>query len=243
MNAVSKNIKKLRLQKNFTQEEMAEKLFVTRQTVSNWENGKSQPDIDTLISIADILNTDTTVLIYGMPESTDRKKDRIRLMIFTGALLIVGAGAYFLDHYAVGELQRYYNNAPFMLSRMFFLPLFWFFLGIVVIQCLDFWGIIKPINAKFRKAVRIAALSIVLLYSAIMIPYLISTIDGWIQWSAYMQKAAQLTESSFSYEWSYPIPVLNEISAILADVVIKQPVIFIIPGLIFRLFKPAKPAK
>ena len=45
--SISKNIKRLRQQAGLTQEQMAEKLFVTRQTVSLWENSKTQPDIQT----------------------------------------------------------------------------------------------------------------------------------------------------------------------------------------------------
>ena len=46
--SIPKNIKRLRQQASLTQDQLAEKLFVTRQTVSLWENGKTQPDIETL---------------------------------------------------------------------------------------------------------------------------------------------------------------------------------------------------
>ena len=39
---ISKNLKKLRQQRNWTQQQMADVLFVTRQAVSNWETGVSQ---------------------------------------------------------------------------------------------------------------------------------------------------------------------------------------------------------
>ena len=52
MAEISKNIKKFRKESEMTQQELAEKLNVTRQTVSNWENGKTQPDIDMLQNIA-----------------------------------------------------------------------------------------------------------------------------------------------------------------------------------------------
>lgn len=42
MAKVSKNIKKLRTEKNLTQDALAEKINVTRQTISSWENGVSQ---------------------------------------------------------------------------------------------------------------------------------------------------------------------------------------------------------
>ena len=47
MTSVGENIKNIRKKNNITQEELAEKLNVTRQAVSNWENGKTEPDIET----------------------------------------------------------------------------------------------------------------------------------------------------------------------------------------------------
>ena len=65
MSTVSKSIKRLRAQNNMTQEELAEKMHVTRQAVSNWETEKTQPDIDTLNTLADVFNVDVNELIYG----------------------------------------------------------------------------------------------------------------------------------------------------------------------------------
>lgn len=62
---VGKNIKSFREQKNITQTELAEKLNVTRQAVSNWENEKTEPDIETLHKIASVLEVSVEELIYG----------------------------------------------------------------------------------------------------------------------------------------------------------------------------------
>ena len=45
-------IRKYRTQLNLSQEELAEKIFVTRQSISNWENGKNYPDIHSLILLS-----------------------------------------------------------------------------------------------------------------------------------------------------------------------------------------------
>lgn len=50
MRDIGKNIKALRKKKGMTQEALAEALFVTRQTVSNYETGRSRPDLDMLVS-------------------------------------------------------------------------------------------------------------------------------------------------------------------------------------------------
>ena len=65
MNNIGKNIKKLRKEKNLTQEQLAERLHVTRQAVSNWENGKTQPDIETLSVLAEVFEVTVEDLIYG----------------------------------------------------------------------------------------------------------------------------------------------------------------------------------
>ena len=65
MNVVSDSIKKLRKEKGMTQDELAEKLNVTRQAVSNWEQGKNQPDIETLTRMAEIFDVSVEQLIYG----------------------------------------------------------------------------------------------------------------------------------------------------------------------------------
>ena len=65
MSTVSKSIRRLRTQNNMTQDQLAEKMHVTRQAVSNWETEKTQPDINTLNALADVFDTDVNELIYG----------------------------------------------------------------------------------------------------------------------------------------------------------------------------------
>ena len=65
MSTVGNNIKKFRTEKSITQEELAENLSVSRQAVSNWECGKTEPDIDTLHKIASFLGVSIEELIYG----------------------------------------------------------------------------------------------------------------------------------------------------------------------------------
>ena len=54
---IGRNIALLRKNAGFTQEELAEKLGVTAQAVSKWENGHNLPDIENLMLIAELLNT------------------------------------------------------------------------------------------------------------------------------------------------------------------------------------------
>ncbi len=57
------NIKSIRKSKGLSQEELAERLNVVRQTVSKWEQGLSVPDADLLIAISEVLDTPVAVLL------------------------------------------------------------------------------------------------------------------------------------------------------------------------------------
>ena len=78
MNAVGKNLKQLRQREKLTQDALAERLHVTRQAVSSWETGKTQPDIETLTTLAEALNADVRELIYG-PGRIERPYARFQL--------------------------------------------------------------------------------------------------------------------------------------------------------------------
>lgn len=58
-------IKKYRTTMNLSQEELAEKVYVTRQTISNWENSKSYPDIHSLLLLSSLFNISLDQLIKG----------------------------------------------------------------------------------------------------------------------------------------------------------------------------------
>mgnify|MGYP005783589299 CR=1 FL=1 len=49
---VGKQIKRFRRDLKLSQEELAGKIFVTRQTISNWENGKNYPDVNSLVLLS-----------------------------------------------------------------------------------------------------------------------------------------------------------------------------------------------
>ncbi|MBR2409633.1 MAG: helix-turn-helix transcriptional regulator [Lachnospiraceae bacterium] len=71
---LNENIKTLRKNKGFTQDELASRLDVVRQTVSKWEKGYSVPDAELLKKIADIFETDVSTLL-GSPIAKDASVD------------------------------------------------------------------------------------------------------------------------------------------------------------------------
>lgn len=62
---LNKQIKKYRTNMNLSQEEFAEKIYVTRQTVSNWENEKSYPDIHSILLMSSLFDVSLDQLIKG----------------------------------------------------------------------------------------------------------------------------------------------------------------------------------
>jgi len=62
---ISKQIKKYRLEMEVSQEELAERIFVSRQTVSNWENEKNYPDLKSLLLLSSLFGVSLDILVKG----------------------------------------------------------------------------------------------------------------------------------------------------------------------------------
>lgn len=74
MSDISKNIRKLRVTKGMSQTQLAEKLHITRQTVSSWETGNSNPDVGMLMKIAEALEVEVDAILY--PEGRRKRIGR-----------------------------------------------------------------------------------------------------------------------------------------------------------------------
>ena len=123
MAKVSKNIKKLRNERKLTQDSLAEKINVTRQTVSSWENDRTQPDIEMLGVLADVFGVSLEEIIYGEKRNVGleaTKKDNRRAMniVFAtlGTLLTI-TGIVIVFAYFWSEIPEA------LLAALMFLPL------------------------------------------------------------------------------------------------------------------------
>ena len=67
---LSKNIHELRVSFGWTQVQLAQKLGITKQTVSNWENDNIQPSIDMLVRLSGIFNVSTDYLLGLTPTNS-----------------------------------------------------------------------------------------------------------------------------------------------------------------------------
>ena len=101
---IAMSILKIRKDKKLTQEEFAKLFNVTRQTVSNWENEKSYPDLQTLIKISDMFEISLDTLMKGdktMVKKFDKEllqnkliKNILKISSIIIAILIIAYGTY-----------------------------------------------------------------------------------------------------------------------------------------------------
>ncbi len=123
------NLKKYRLQKGYSQSELADNLYVTRQCVSKWEKGITQPDLDTLSRISELLDVSVdlllsdgqTAVIADKPKADVGRALFIIHILWTAFCLLAFLALWrFLPqtipaHFTNGKIDRYGNKAEIFL--------------------------------------------------------------------------------------------------------------------------------
>lgn len=101
---IGKQIQKIRKENNLSQEQFGKRFHVTRQTVSNWENEKSYPDLQTLISISDgfhlsldELLKDTPKMVEDFDSAVAGRKRTKRTIIVLVALIVLTPILWFIQ--------------------------------------------------------------------------------------------------------------------------------------------------
>lgn len=171
MVAVRRNIKSLRTSKSMTQDELAEKLFVSRQTVSNYETGKSHPDIDTLVKISEVLGTDVNALIYGIPVTPGRGKEFRKTAVATIVLLLLGIVAFILGSLSHKWVTRYYILFLMYLQKTFLLPCFYILFGWDFFQIIGLISGAGPLRSRWIARIRYLAIAVLSLHAVAIAPF------------------------------------------------------------------------
>lgn len=98
---IGERIKKYREKQNISQEDLALKIFVSRQTISNWETNKSYPDIKSLTTLANVFNVSLDNFISGDIEMMKQEIDESGIkyfniigIVFAVELLTIVISAY-----------------------------------------------------------------------------------------------------------------------------------------------------
>lgn len=200
MASVGKNIKLLRTSKNMTQDELAEKLFVSRQTVSNYETGKSKPDIDMLVKIAEAFGTDPNSLIYGIPAAPKRKKEFLKTGAAAGILVLLVTVLAILEP-TFEEIARHYYMSSFkMLTGLVLEPCVWILAGWLVMQVVFLVFRIKPLGSRYIKWIHYFMVGILAVYFITIGPYCVK-----IAWDSIKIYQMVLSGEDFSYSSSWNI--------------------------------------
>lgn len=173
---VGKNMKLLRKQKNMTQDELAEQLFVSRQTISNYENGKSNPDIEMLIKIAEILDSDVNILIFGIPVTSDRKREYRKFGIGLGIFLILGILLMVVSPITKEWAAHYYDAGPSMTIQLLLIPALILMSGWLLMQTATVFFGAKRINGKGMTRLYYVVVIFLLLYALLMVPYCLDSL-------------------------------------------------------------------
>ena len=90
------NIQKIRKEEHLSQEEFAERFQVSRQTISNWENSKSYPDLETIVKISDSFHISLDILLKEdliMVKTFDKEVKSTKK--YARALMVIWLGGRF----------------------------------------------------------------------------------------------------------------------------------------------------
>lgn len=66
-------ISDLRKNKKWTQDDLANKIFVTDKTILSWESNKTEPSLETIIKLSELFNCNASYLIYGNIKKNDKR--------------------------------------------------------------------------------------------------------------------------------------------------------------------------
>lgn len=132
---IGDKIRNARIKKEYTQEQAAENLLVSRQTISNWENRKSLPDIISIIQMSDLYGVSLDELLKGdkvLMEKIERDviiaKVEKKIIKFAWGSIVIGTIMIILGRIFKGNLFIDFINGA--------LP--WIFLGLMFIFAISY---------------------------------------------------------------------------------------------------------
>lgn len=158
----SEQIKNLRTQEKLTQEQFAEKLNITRQAVSNWENDRNLPDIEMLILIAqnfhisldelilggNDMNKETTMADKLVKDGSENRRARMNMIstIVGGILMVMGLMCLIIKAFSV----EYIDASGILHENFFLLPVGFLFIFsgvlVIIVTCVSY--IVKKLRER-----------------------------------------------------------------------------------------------
>ena len=201
MRDIGKNIKLLRQQKNMTQDELAEALFVTRQTVSNYETGRSRPDVEMLLKIAEVLEADANTVLYGPPVPQSRKDAWVKTAVGLGLTVVLGICLSVLIASVRKAQALYYDQGwNMVLIRGWLVPGWKLLAGSSVMWLLHMTAGVNRLKKPAAQYVRFGVLAVSGLYVLLILPMSIYMIRSSMEVALLRQAGGDYSyTSSFSF--------------------------------------------
>lgn len=224
MRDISKNIREVRLRRGMSQEQLAQALHVTRQTVSNYETGRSRPDVETLTLLAQALEADVRELLYGPVVSPRRRS--VRRLLAAGVLTAAVGVVWALLGLVARMVALRYILSPYYLLRTGPQALLFVLLGWTAAQaCVAALGS-SPLEGKWPVRLRRAVLALLGVYAVVMLPFWVWCIgDTYQLWTLYSQGGSYSYSSSLHF-----FPLWDRVVTALAWWAMGHPWVFALPG-------------
>lgn len=190
MDRFTQNLRRARKAAGLTQQQLADRLHVTRQSVSSWELGRTEPDFETAGRLAEIFGTSVSSLL-GEDEKPAyarfQKQYVLGFGICAGLLLAVFGLELGLFAYWRKLLLHDYSPALYAaLWKLFVPPLLWYASGLGAVCFFAMWSPVRC-GKRARLALLLAALALGLPVLALMAQYLavaLGNFDGVRVWLA-----------------------------------------------------------
>ena len=170
MRDIGKNIRSLRQRQGISQDQLAQILHVTRQTISNYETGRSRPDVEMLTALADALGADVTDVLYGPAGQEPRTKQLRQLAIVAGITALLGIAYWRGTLWARDLMRSFYHMGPSIVLRILIQPLLCGLLTWVIIRtCMIATRARRP-QALWATWIRWGAVVVAVFYLLSMLP-------------------------------------------------------------------------
>ena len=183
MNRFSQNLRRVRCQAGLTQQQLADRLHVTRQSVSSWELGRTEPDFETAGRLAEIFGTSVSSLLgedEKPPYPRFQKRFVLGFVVCAGLLLAVSGLELGLFAYWRKLLLHDYSPALYAaLWKLFVPPLLWYASGLGAVCFFAMWSPVRC-GKQARLALGLPVLALMAQYLAVAL----GNFDGVRVWLA-----------------------------------------------------------
>lgn len=161
-------IKQNREAQGLTQTDLAEKLFISRQAVSKWENGKAMPSIDNIILISDLLDVSLDQLVKGDEQVMETIKSNRHRETLIKIFLLALPAALLLKWVFGGVHSEAYSN---VMDAIVMLQL--------IVGVIFFWK--ADLNKLRKDAGDLGYYSLLILLFLVLLTMAYPFVDGFIQ--------------------------------------------------------------